>query len=76
MACGPIIGIGVNILPAGGYVASLNPGGSKFLSLLYNIYFFLFRFFVLFSFISHFSLSLVSLIVTADRLISFMRFLR
>ena len=23
-----------------GYVASLNPGGSKFLSLLYNIYFF------------------------------------
>ena len=28
------------MLPAGGYVASLNPGGLKFLSLLYNIYFF------------------------------------
>ena len=43
-----ITGIGVNMLPAGGYVASLNLSGSKFLSLLYNIYFsflgFLFRF--------------------------------
>ena len=49
--------IGVIMLPAGGYVASLNPGGLKFLSLLYNIYFFFlgFLFCFLFFYITFFS---------------------